>query len=216
MRVASENQISPRIVQSLPRRRSEAIERVDDRIVSRGEKSRVVHQPQNAGLGVRRQVRDEPVVLRASRLGAHLGAIGVEDHDMPRPDVVRVVHPGRVGYRGAEVAVVTLRGRGAIVLVIADDRLGDRLERAPGRVVAVGEVAGPGVGVNQISQRGNDRIRVARQQTPYQVSRSVVLGPAAVGDVTRCQDHGRGIERHRQTRSFVAASARRGRTQVVL
>src|SRR5215212_7384619 len=97
---------------------------------------------QRTGGGVRREILAKPLFLgRAGMTAAHLGAVGVEDHDVPGAQGVAVVALRGLPGGGSEIAKVAARATGEVV-VVASGRLGAALVAAPSRVVAVGELLG--------------------------------------------------------------------------
>src|SRR5581483_6571419 len=128
----------------------------------RGEE-RVVHVGEYAAGRVRRQVGGEPRLLgRALPATADLVAARVERDHVPATEVVAVVAlpalaGGPAGDPGAVPVVEVGVGAGLAVLLVARDRMAERREAAPRRVVGGAEGRGGGVFVLEVAQRQHRR-----------------------------------------------------------
>src|SRR5829696_7684871 len=86
---------------------------------------------QGAGGGMRGQIGAQPLLLGGALVtAAHLRAVGVEDHDVPTPQLVAVVALLGIPRRRPEVAEVVGRLRSQ-VLVVANSGAGAVLVPAP-------------------------------------------------------------------------------------
>ena len=153
--------------------------------------ARVVHRHQRAGRRVVAQLLVEPLVLGAA---VHLVAVGVEHVDAPATDLEDVV---AALLDRVEVAVVA-RGAGGHVLVVARDRLGDRLQCAPRLVVGVAEAVEASLLVLQVTEGehpGGVQRRGVRRRRGLPAGRGRRLRAGRAGDVAhghqRRRGHGR-------------------------
>src|SRR5215212_3194028 len=97
---------------------------------------------QRTGGGVRREILAKPLFLgRAGMTAAHLGAVGVEDHDVPGAQGVAVVALRGLPGGGSEIAKVAASPTGEVVMV-ARGRLGAALVAAPAGGITAAELAG--------------------------------------------------------------------------
>ena len=110
-------------------------ERVEGGVVAvrpRGEAG-VMPVGERAGPGVGGEVVGQPAELRRARAAAaDVGAVGVEDDDVPGAEVVAVPALGAVARRRSEVVEVA-GGAGGLILVVARRRAQERLQPSPGR-----------------------------------------------------------------------------------
>ncbi len=176
--------------------------------------ARVVPHGDRAGGGMRREVLPQPLLLGRSRVAAaDLRAVAVDHDQVPLAEVVAVVALRGIAGRRAEVVEVAAGVRRA-VLVVADDRARARLEAAPGRAVAVGELPGRAVFVGVVAEREDRPVDVLEQVRGLgggteRLAVGDVAGPdddgVRGGRLLRAQD-GRGAERQdaqrRGERSF--------------
>ena len=121
----------------------------------------------DAWLRVEREVVLKPLRLRAgggAALGRRLGTVGVQGDQMPAAQVERIVAGCTRGGRRTEIVEVVgcgIVGRRAgyavgilagLVLVIAGDRVGDRIEPSPCRGVAGRPVGRDATGVLEVAE----------------------------------------------------------------
>ena len=147
--VAVEDEIGPAGVQRVP-------ERLDGTGVAAGGEERVVPVGQRAPTGVRGEVGPEPGLLRRALMAAaDLGALRVQRDHVPCADVPGIVSARGITGGATEISVIAGSAR-CVVLVITRNRMGDRLEASPTRVVG-GEFCRRAAVVLQIAQRENGR-----------------------------------------------------------
>src|SRR5215212_1369490 len=102
----------------------------------------VVPVGQRAGGGMGGEIVLEPGLLRRAHTTATgLGAVGVEDHDVPGAQGVAVVALRGLPGGGSEIAKVAARATGEVVMV-ARGRLGAALVAAPAGGITAAELAG--------------------------------------------------------------------------
>src|SRR6266480_6637315 len=116
---------------------------------------------QRASVRMRGQVVREPRFLCAPGLAGHITAVGIQRDQVPCSYLIAVVALRRIAGGGTEVAEVPARvlpavgaARG-VVFVIADDRVGDRLDGrdAPRGVVGLLERGSPSALVLLVTER---------------------------------------------------------------
>src|SRR5215212_8539721 len=114
----------------------------------------VVPVGQGAGGGMGGQIVLQPGLLwRASTTASRLGAVGVERHDVPAPQVIAVVALRGIAG-GSEVTEVAAGPTGEVVMV-ARGRLGAALVAASRGAIAGGELAGRAGVVDVVAQGGD-------------------------------------------------------------
>ena len=127
------------------------------------------------------------------RIRRHVPAIAVQDHDVPRAEVVAVVARLPVARRRTEVVEVR-RGARRPVVVISEGRARAGPMASPRRSVALAELGErPGL-VGVVSEREDRAVDPVEQ-----LGRLLRAAAAAVGDVTRADEDGiRGDRRRRR------------------
>src|SRR5437660_6438426 len=193
-RVTVEHQVGAGRVQGVPQRQHRRARSPAPRV-----ESRVMPVGHRALGRVGGEIGAEPLLLDAAR--AHVD-VAVEHDHVPRAEVVAVVALGGIARSRAEIAEVAGRARGDIVFV-AGGGIGACLVPAPGRAVAVGEVAARAVHVDVVPRGehgAGDRVEDARGRfigrlvAARDVARSYQHGlcSADVGTEARCRLSGRG------------------------
>ncbi len=141
-----------------------------------GAEARPMPVREGALLGVRGQLRAQPLLLR--RTHGH-GDLVVQHHDVPRADVVAVVVVVDGSAGGAEVLVEARRVRGLVVL-LAHRRPGPRLVPAPRRPIAGGVIGQRCVAVDVVPDREHGGAGIAVEHH----RRGLIVRPIAARDVT--------------------------------
>ena len=158
-------------------------------------------------LGAVREIGLEPHLL--GRAHVHRD-VRVQGDDVPVTDVVAVVAFARCAGGRAEVVEVP-GGAGGEVVVVAGDRLGARLEPAPGRIVAVLVVAARAVRIGVVARREH-----RAGNGVHQVRGEGIPGLGTVRDISSANQHvGRDHLHGRRVHVRRAAAVRHAHTCAV-